>query len=312
MKYSSPSDLKVLFIGTPPIAQKVLKTLFDMGFSIVGVVSQEDKKVGRKGILTPSPVKRFATEQGIPVYTPHKIRLEYDFAKNLDFDVIVCIAYGQIIPVEFLSLAKIGAVNLHGSLLPELRGASPIQTALLEGRKVTGVTLMEMGAGMDDGVMYAKKTVTIEENDNSTSLFEKMGDASSELISETLLPYANGQLAGTEQEEVYATYTRKFKAEDEYIPLQERRETILGLIRALSEEPGAYLYWGDKKMKILSAHFVDGEPKEPGEIIYSKKTMDLSCVDGLLRLDKIQLEGKKAMDTASFLNGSRERENKLH
>lgn len=313
MQYNEASDIKILFMGTPEIALTVLSSLYEKGFSIVGVVSQEDKKVGRKGILTPSPVKKFALEKGIKVFTPHRIRLDYEFAKEIDFDVIVCIAYGQIIPVEFLHLAKVGALNLHGSLLPELRGASPIQTALLENRKETGVTLMEMGAGLDDGDMYLKKIVSIEENDNSTSLFKKIGVASSELICDSLLSYANGKLIPEKQKEAKATFTRKFKAEDEYISLAKPRQEILGLIRALGDEPGAYLYYGDKKLKILRAHLTDGKGCEAGELIYTKKTLDLVCIDGLLRLDYVQLEGKKAMDVPSFLNGIHgEGEKKLH
>lgn len=313
MKYNFAEDIKILFLGTPEIAKTVLASLYEEGFDIVGVVTQEDKKVGRKGILTPSPVKKYALEKGIAVYTPHRIRLDYEFAKSIDFDVIVCIAYGQILPIEFLNLAKVGALNLHGSILPELRGASPIQTALLEGRESTGVTLMEMGAGLDDGLMYLKKLVPIEESDNSTSLFKKIGEASAKLICENLLSYANGKLVGEKQDEEKATFTHKFKAEDEYISLSKTRKEILGLIRALSEEPGAYLYWGDKKFKILKAHLIEGNPLEVGRLICSKKTIDLSCVDGLLRLDVVQMEGKKAMDAPSFLNGLHEEgEKKLH
>ena len=155
------SALRIVFMGTPSISSLVLKRMIDEGFNIVGVVAQMDKPVGRKKVIMPVPTKVVALEYNIPVFQPEKIRLDYQFLKEIAPDVVVAIAYGQIVPQEVLDIPKYGCLNLHGSLLPKYRGASPIQTALMNNDDVTGVTLMEMTKEMDAGKMFAKKEVKI-------------------------------------------------------------------------------------------------------------------------------------------------------
>lgn len=304
-RFNSSNDVKVLFFGTPEIASTVLKALIEDSFNVVGVVSQEDKEVGRKRILTKAPTKAVAESHNIPVFSPHKIRLDYEFAKSLDFDVIVTISYGQIIPSELLAMAKVGSVNLHGSLLPKYRGASPIQSAIKNGDKVTGITLMEMVAKMDAGCIYDKEEVTIEDNDNYSSLCLKMGEAAASLIKKDLLAYANGELKGEEQDENLVSFTSKIKPEDEHLSLTLGYKESIDYIRSLSNEPGAYLYLNEKKLKIYRASLFSAEiVKEPGSLIANKKHLLLQLKDGIISLDEVQMEGKKQMDGASFLQGA--------
>ena len=175
-------DLKLIVMGTPDIAAKVFLNMINDGYHFVGLIAQEDKPVGRKKILEPVPTKKVAEKYNIPVFQPLKIRLDYEFLKELKPDLIITLAYGQIVPQGVLDIPQYGCLNLHGSLLPKYRGASPIQAALINNESVTGVTLMEMTAKMDAGRMYAKEMVAIEPSDNATSLFEKISLAAGNLI----------------------------------------------------------------------------------------------------------------------------------
>jgi methionyl-tRNA formyltransferase len=305
MRFMRNSDVRVLYMGTPEMSANVLRGLIEAGFSVVGVVSQADKEVGRKRVLEPAPTKKVALEHGIPSFTPAKIRLDYAFAESLSFDVIVTMAYGQIIPEGLLRLAKVGPVNLHGSLLPELRGAAPIQRAIMQGKTVTGVTLMEMTAAMDAGVMYDKEEVAIDPEDNYTTLSKKISDAARSLILKDLLKYANGELIGEKQDRSLVTIANKIRPEDEKLPLNLSSKDAINYIRALSDEPGAFAMLGDKKFKIYKASMGPEEISSPlGTLRAIKGDLYLQLMDGLIRLDEIQLEGKKRMDARSFLNGA--------
>lgn len=287
------------------MSASVLESLFVSGFQVVGLVCQEDKEVGRSQTGEIVPTKKVALAHQIPVFQPHKIRLDFEFAKTLDFDVIVTMAYGQIIPQGLLDLAKVGSVNLHGSLLPKYRGAAPIQRAIMAGEKVTGVTLMEMVAAMDAGKMYDKESFPLLSEDNYTSVCQKISLAASHLIVKDLLAYANKALPGEEQKEKDVTIANKIKPEDEHLPLSFSVNDALNYIRGLSEEPGAYLFLNDKKLKIYSAHVENNAViRAIGEVIPNKKRLLLQYYDGQLSLDVVQLEGKKKMPAASFLNGA--------
>jgi methionyl-tRNA formyltransferase len=305
MAYLSNHDVKVLYMGTPEMSAHVLFHLLEDGFDVVGLVCQEDKEVGRDKTPEIVPTKRVALEHHIPVFQPHKIRLDFEFAKSLAFDVIVTMAYGQIIPQGLLDLAKVGCVNLHGSLLPKYRGAAPIQRAIMAGEKTTGVTLMEMVAAMDAGVMYDKQEISVLPEDNYTSLCEKMSDAAASLIHKDLLKYANKELAGEAQKEKDVTIANKIKPEDEHLPLYLSSEAANNYVRGLSLEPGAYVLLNDKKLKVYRSHVENHEViRAVGEIVPNKKKLLVQFYDGQLSLDEVQLEGKKKMDAASFLNGA--------
>ena len=305
------TNARIVYMGTPEISATVLRGLLVEGFNVIAVITNPDKPVGRKGILTPSPVKEVALSHDIPVYQPAKIRLENEFLNDLKPDVIVTMAYGQIVPKAVLDCPKKGCINLHGSLLPELRGAAPIQRSIDEGKKVTGVTLMEMVEAMDAGRMYDKAEVTIEDTDNYTSLAEKIGIAARDLIVKDLIPYLNDELEGIPQDESKVTFAAKIKPEDEKLDFSMPLERLLLRIRALSHIPGGYAYLDGLKLKIYAASKADLPLGKPGEVVKAKKGFFVACLDGVLSLDLIQLEGKKETDGKSFVNGYRDLEGKI-
>lgn len=306
MKFGSNKEVKVVYMGTPEISARVLSSIIEAGFDVVAAISNEDKEVGRKRELEPTPVKKTALEAGIPVFQPHRIRQDHSFLDGVDFDVLVTMAYGQIVPKEVLDAPRIGAVNLHGSLLPALRGAAPIQRAIMNGDALTGVTLMEMVEAMDAGEMYDKLEVRIGDEDNYTSLARKISQKASSLIVKDLLPYANGELIGVKQEESLVTYAKKILPEDERLPLSLEVSSLLSYIRALSETPGGYFLLDGKKLKVYKASLSPLPLKgELGEIVRCAKGVFVQGKGGILSLDEVQLEGKKRMDGRSFANGAK-------
>lgn len=299
-------DARIVYMGTPEISAIVLRGLIEAGFQIVGLICNEDKPIGRKGLLEPVPTKRVALEHGIPVFQPHRIREDYAFLNDLKPDVIVTMAYGQIVPQAVLDIPVRGCINLHGSLLPELRGAAPIQRSIIEGKTETGVTLMEMVDKMDAGRMYDKKTVAILPTDNYGTLAEKIGHAAKELIVEDLLPYLNGELPGIEQDEAQVTFANKIKPEHEHLSLSLAAKELVQWIRGLSPTPGGFLFLQGKKIKILGAHLESEETLGAvGEIVKDTKGLSFQAVGGVIAIDYLQMEGKKPMDAKSFVNGYR-------
>ena len=299
-------DAKIIFMGTPEISSKVLEGLILDGYNIIAVIAQPDRPVGRKKILMSVPTKVVAEKYNIPVYQPVKIRKEYEFVNDLHPDLILTLAYGQIVPQGLLDIPTFGAINLHGSLLPKYRGAAPIQYALLNNDKVTGMTLMRMTKEMDAGEMYAKKEIEIDEEDNSTSLFIKMGVLALELAKESLPLFLEGKLEGIPQDESQVTFAPSIKPEEEKIDLNKTKEQIFGQIRALSETPGAYLYLNELKLKIYKAKIVSDEILgEAGTIVKADKGgLYLQTVNGIIALLDLQKEGKNRMDYKSFINGN--------
>jgi len=299
-------DLNLLFMGTPQISADVFEAMIQDGYHFVGLVCQPDHPVGRKGIIEKCPTKLIAEKYDIPVFQPVKIRDDYSFMNNLKVDLVITLAYGQIVPQGFLDIPPYGCLNLHGSLLPKLRGASPIQTALINNEKVTGVTLMEMVIAMDAGRMYGKKEVIITDDDNSSSLFKKIGEAARDLVLELLPKYINGEIKGEEQNEGEVTFCSLIKPEQEKIDLSKDIKDIYGLIRGLSDEPGAYLYLNDQKVKIFKASIAnDVVNAEVGTIVEAdKRGLLIQLNNGQLAILELQKEGKKRMDYRSFINGN--------
>ena len=306
-------DARIIFMGTPEISSRVLEGLISNGFNIVAVIAQPDRPVGRKKILTPVPTKAVATKYNIPVYQPVKIRKEYEFVNELKPDLILTLAYGQIVPQGLLDIPTYGAINLHGSLLPKYRGAAPIQYALLNNEKVTGMTLMRMVKEMDAGEMYDTEEVNISEDDNSTSLFIKMGDAALRLALRALPLFLEGKLVGKPQDESLVSFAPSIKPEEEKINLEDSKERIIGKIRALSDTPGAYLYLDELKLKIYKAKIINDEVNHiVGSIIKADKGgLYLQCSNGVISLLDIQKEGKNRMDYKSFINGNQNLVNKI-
>lgn len=306
MKYKEKSDARIVYMGTPSISAKVLEALVLDDWNVVGVISNEDKATGRKHLLEPTPTKAVALRYGIPVFQPHRIRLDHGFLAPLEPDVIVCFAYGQIVPQEVLDAPKRGCINLHGSLLPKLRGAAPIQRAIMTGEKETGVTLMQMVSAMDAGVMYDKEIVAIDPKDNYTTLSEKISEAGQTLILKDLLPYLNAELPGIPQDEKKVTFAAKISPEDEHIPLSQSVDGFVRYCHGISETPGGYLLLDGKKLKIFDCEKANGDIGSPlGCIVKDRKELLVQGQDGQIRLLDVQLEGKKRMDAKSFLNGER-------
>ncbi len=300
------NNLKLVFMGTPEISAYVFEKMILDGYHFVGLVAQPDHPVGRKGIIEKVPTKVIAEKYNIPVFQPEKIRLDYSFIDEIKPDLVITLAYGQIVPEGFLNKVPMGCLNLHGSLLPKYRGASPVQSVLINNESITGVTLMEMVKAMDAGRMYARKEIKISEEDNATSLFNKVKEAASELVLESLPKYINDELIGEEQDENEVTFCSTIKPEQEKLDLSLSAKEIVGWIRGLSDEPGAYLYLNSLKLKIYKAKVVDNSiTAEVGTIVKADKSgLYMQAKDGVISLLEIQKEGKKRMDYRSFLNGN--------
>ena len=296
---------RIIFMGTPEISAFVLEGLISAGFNVVALIAQPDRPTGRKKILTPVPTKVVAEKHSIPVYQPIKIRKEYEFVNELKPDVIVTLAYGQIVPQGLLDIPRLGCINLHGSLLPKYRGAAPIQYSLMNNEKETGMTLMKMVKEMDAGEMYATEKVAIDDSDNATSLFKKMGEAALKLIVRELPAYLDGKLQGIPQDESQVSFAPSIKPEEEKLDLLKSKEQLFGYIRALSDAPGAFLYLHELKLKIYRSQIISDEMiGQVGEIVKAdKKGLYLQTQNGLLALLDVQLEGKKRIDYGSFVNG---------
>ena len=300
------NDLKLVFMGTPEISAYVFEKMILDGYHFVGLVAQPDHPVGRKGIIEKVPTKVIAEKYNIPVFQPVKIRDDYSFIDDIKPDLVITLAYGQIVPQGFLDKIPMGCLNLHGSLLPKYRGASPVQTALINNEEVTGVTLMEMVKAMDAGRMYAKKEVIIDEEDNATSLFNKIKEAAKDLVLEALPLYIKGELKGEEQDEALVTFCSTIKPEQEKLDLGLTANQIVGWVRGLSDEPGAYLYLNNFKLKIYKAKKVNEVvDHEVGEIVKADKNgLYFQAKDGQIAILELQKEGKKRMDYRSFVNGN--------
>ena len=294
----------VIFMGTPEIAATVLKSLLECNVVVDLVVTQPDKKIGRKQTIQYSPVKELALENEIEVFQPVRIKQEYEFLYKYKPDLIVTCAYGQIVPKEVLDLPVQGCVNLHGSLLPQYRGGAPIQRAIWDGLTVSGMTLMKMDVKMDAGAIYKQLEIPILENDNMTSMFEKMGIGAGELLKENIESLLNGTAEFVEQDEAKVTYAPIITKAEEHIDLNQEDVTIFNQIRALSFQPGAYVIVKNKKLKILEAVYEKKEVQQLGLIeAVGKKNMDIHLHEGVLHILSCQMEGKPVMNIKDFMNG---------
>lgn len=305
------NEYRIVYMGTPRFSAQVLETMIQDGFNIVGVIAQEDKPVGRKKELEPVPTKQVAQAHNIPVFQPHRIRQDFEFVKDLKPDLILSMAYGQIIPHELIVLPKYGCLNIHASLLPSYRGAAPIQRAIMNGDQQTGVTLMEMVDEMDAGKMYAKETCPITDEDTMTSMQQKIVECSVKLIRDNLIAYLNGELEGEEQNEDEVTFANKIHSEDEHVHLEMCVSEFIRYVHALSEMPGAYVEVDGKKLKLYHVEpYSDDVKYETGQLIIKKGTF-IQLNNGIVKVNQLQLEGKKKTDGVSFANGNAKLDKKI-
>lgn len=301
-------SLKMIYMGTPDFSAKLLEDLIIAGFNISLVVTRPDALLGRKKILTPSPVKVIALRYNIPVFTPTKIRVDFDRVVEANADILLTFAYGQIVPSEVLKATKYGAFNLHGSLLPFYRGASPIQMALIDGLKETGVTLMAMVDKMDAGRMFAKVSFPLFEDDNFSTVSFKMAEVSKSLIENNLHSIVSGENKGSEQDEIRVTYAPLLKAKDEALDLKnDSAKRLVGKIAAFAPHIGAYVLYNGEMLKIYKANYKNNHVNKPlGQVFYEDKNLLLQANDGQISLLMLQKSGKKVMDALSFYNGEKQ------
>ena len=297
--------MRVVFMGTPDFSVPVLEALIE-NYNVVGVVSQPDKEVGRKRILTPTPTKEVALKHNIPVIQPIKIREEYQSVLDLKPDIIVTCAYGQIIPKEIIDYPKLGCINVHGSLLPKLRGGAPIHHAIIDGYDETGITIMYMDVGMDSGDIISQRSIKIEDDDNVGILWDKMSLLGRDLLMDTLPSIIDGTNKREKQDEDLVTFGLNIKREEEHIDFNKTSREIFNQIRGLNPWPSANAIFDDNEMKIYSSIIGDRtfNNKKCGEICdITKRGISVKTSDGEIILTEIKPFGKKKMDAISFVNG---------
>ncbi|SMP11333.1 methionyl-tRNA formyltransferase [Desulfurobacterium pacificum] len=298
---------KMVFMGTPDFAVPSLKALIDKGFNVSLVVTQPDKPAGRGKKLTPPPVKVVAEKNGIPVVQPEKIKNNEEFKKLLEDispDLIVVVAYGKILPSWLLNLPRYGCINLHASLLPEYRGASPIQSALLDGKEKTGVTVMKISEELDAGDILSQRVVPIEKNDNAETLHDKLAKVGAELLVETIPLYIKGEIKPTAQEHSKATYCTRITKEMGKIDWNEPAEKIFNKVRAFTPWPSAYTTFNGKRLKIIQAEPVDCSfSASPGTVVKADKELIVSTGKGCLKILRLKPEGRKEISAEEFLRG---------
>ena len=299
--------MKILFMGTPDFALESLKALHRAGHDIVAVVTQPDKPRGRGHHMMPPPVKVFAEECGIPVLQPLTLRGE-EFANTLselDPELIVVVAYGRILPKNVLDYPKYKCINVHGSLLPEYRGAAPMQRAIIDGKAVTGITTMLMAEGLDTGDMLLRAEAEIGENDNFETVHDRLATLGASLLLDTVKGLKDGSITPEPQGEG-ATYAAKIEKTDCLVDFSQPVQRVHDLIRGLSPMPLAFTHTPDGKLlKITESRIISRERPgvEAGVVISTDKSINVSCADGVIALCGVVPEGKGRMSASDFING---------
>lgn len=300
---------RIIFFGTPKFAEIILEKLIAEKYNVAAVFTQADKKVGRKQKLEKSPVKKVAERNKIPVFSPPTLKekkVAEEIAKMRP-DIIIIAAYGKILPGSILEIPKYGSINVHASLLPKYRGASPVQQAILNGEKETGTTLMLMNEKLDAGEIIAQEKLKISKDDNSGTLSDKLSKVGAKMLVETLPDWISGSIKAVSQNESQASFCRMVKKEDGKINWNETAEEIFRKWRAYQPWPGIHTFWRGKRLNISDIktenHFDFG--KKPGTVVEHKEKAAVQTKAGIVILEKLQLEGKKKMEIREFLRGNR-------
>lgn len=300
---------KVIFMGTPDFAVPILQTLIE-DTEVVLVVTQPDKEVGRERKIKFSPIKELALKNNIEVFQPEKIRNDYETILNKDVDLIVTCAFGQILPLEILNHPTIASINVHASLLPKLRGGAPIHHAIIDGYDKTGVTIMYMAEGMDDGDIIKKAEVAIDETDNVGTLHDKLSVLGAKLLHETLPSIINKTNDRVKQNPDEVTFAKIIKREDEHLDFNDTCRNIFNKVRGLNPFPLANVIINDQEFKIISVHYETNDTnEETGIVKISKDKMGITCKDGIIYVDELKPFGKKKMNIKDYLNGINNKEN---
>ena len=302
--------MKVIFMGTPDFAVGTLEALIEAGHEVVLAVTQPDKPKGRGKEMQYTPVKECALKHAIPVFQPRRVREPecIEELRKYDADIMVVVAFGQILPKEILDMCTYGCVNVHASLLPKYRGSAPIQWAIIDGEEVTGVTTIQMDEGLDTGDMLLKIEIPIEPKETGGSLFDKLAAAGAKLCVETLEALQNKTVTPIPQGETTTAYAKMLDKQLGNIDWNQSAIEIERLIRGLTPWPSAYTNWNEKVMKIWDAEVWDidleMEDAKPGTIVkVEKDAFYVQTGEGLLKVCELQIPGKKRMDTGAFLRG---------
>lgn len=298
--------MRIAFFGTPDFALPSLKMLVEEGYDVCAVFCQPDKPVGRSGKPVFPPVKAFAVERGIPVYQPEKIRLPEGQAmlEKVAPDLMITAAFGQILSAENLSVPPLGCINVHGSLLPKYRGAAPVQWAVINGEKVTGVTTMFTDVGLDTGDMLLQREIEILPNETAGELFDRVAKLGAEVLKDTLIALLNGTLTRTKQDESQATMCRMLKKEDGHVDFSQPARKVHDRIRGVDPWPGAFAYFEGVPLKFWQSRVCEGNGR-PGEILVAdgKNGLVVAAGEGAVKIGEIQAPGGKRMDAAAYLRG---------
>jgi methionyl-tRNA formyltransferase len=298
--------MKIIFFGSTDFSLPALTELSEH-FEVAAVVTETDKLAGRGNKLTISPIKMFALDRHIEFFQPDKVKNNTKFLeeiKTIDPDLIVVSAYGKILPKELLEIPKLGCLNIHPSLLPKYRGASPIQTALLNGDTETAVSFMLMDEGMDSGAILMQKKQAIAPTDDYNTLSEKFSQLSADLIADVITSYSAGKTAPKAQNEADATFCKMIAKEDGKIDWTKPANEVANQIRAFIRWPGSFTTFNGKKLDILKASAVEtNETAVPGTVIKQNNEIAVICGKGALVLKQLKLEGKKECDAKAFVNG---------
>nr|WP_296156905.1 methionyl-tRNA formyltransferase [uncultured Blautia sp.] len=301
--------MKIVYMGTPDFAVPPLAALVENGYEVTAVITQPDKPKGRGKTLMPTPVKEEALKHEIPVYQPAKVR-DPEFLETLqklEPDMIIVAAFGQIIPKVILDMPKYGCINIHASLLPKYRGAAPIQQAVIDGEKESGVTIMKMGTGLDTGDMISQAVVELREDETGGSLFDRLAETGAELLIRTIPSIENGTAVYTKQPEESPTpYAAMITKQMGLLDFSKSAVVLERLVRGMNPWPSAYTFLNNKTLKVWKCSVESGSCGKdvPGTITdVDKKGIHVACGEGTLILEEVQLEGKKRMETDAFLRG---------
>ena len=297
--------MKIVFMGTPEFSVNVLLGLLEK-HEVVLVVTQPDKLVGRKQTLEYSPVKKCALEHGLNVFQPKKIKDEYQVVLDAKPDIIITAAFGQFIPNVILEYPEYGCINVHGSLLPKYRGGSPIQTAIINGEKETGITVMYMASKMDSGNIIAQRSIPILDTDDNGTMFNKLSVLGRDLLMEVLPSIFDKTNQSIPQDETKVTYAYNISHEQQFINWNKTSKEIVNLIRGLAPNPTALTSIDGTIIKVFKAKEVSIDTKHtPGEVIKLNKELLIATADGAVSILELQQSGKNKMDVKSFLNGQK-------
>lgn len=304
------SEVRIVFMGTPDFSVSVLEGLINSNYNLVAVVTQPDKPVGRDGKVKISPVKECALKYDIPIFQPIRIRKEYEKVLEYKPDIIITCAYGQIIPKEIIDYPKYKCINVHASLLPKYRGGAPIHHSIINGDKKTGITIMHMDYGMDNGDILFQKEIEISDIDTAETLFDKLKILGRDLLIEKMPYIIKGEIEPIKQNEDEVTYAYNIKPEDEVVDFNKKTIEIYNQIRGLNSWPVAYTMLDNKRIKIWESKIsninIEGTP---GEIVsLTNDGIGIKTIDGVILLTLIQPEGKKKMNAKDFINGIRKEE----